>query len=154
MKQTPYPASDFNLPDDTGEQRQLADYRGRWLVLYFYPKDDTPGCTTEACSFRDTHSQVAELDATVVGVSRDDTASHAAFKKKHGLGFTLLTDADHRVMEVYGAWKKGRLGVFSVLRKTFIIDPSGQIVKAYDRVTPSGHGEQIADDLSQLQTSY
>lgn len=151
MKPTPYPAPDFSLMDSEGNERSLADYRGKWLVLYFYPKDETPGCTTEACSLRDARDDIAALGAEVVGVSRDDASSHEKFKAKHTLNFTLLTDPEHQTMDAYGAWGKKMFGQEGVLRKTFIINPEGQVVKAYGRVTPLGHGEQVVADIKALQ---
>ncbi len=151
MKPTPYPAPDFALQDSDGTTRNLGDYRGKWLVLYFYPKDETPGCTTEACSLRDARDDIMALGAEVVGVSRDDASSHEKFKAHHSLSFTLLSDPDHTVMDAYGAWGKKMFGVEGVLRKTFIINPDGQVVKAYGRVTPVGHGEQIVADIKSLQ---
>jgi peroxiredoxin Q/BCP len=148
---TPYEAPDFSLKDSEGKTRSLADYRGKWLVLYFYPKDETPGCTTEACSLRDARDDIAALGAEVVGVSRDDASSHEKFKAKHTLNFTLLSDPDHSVMDVYGAWGKKMFGKEGVLRKTFIINPAGQVVKVYGRVTPVGHGEQVVADVKNLQ---
>jgi thioredoxin-dependent peroxiredoxin len=151
MRSTPYPAPDFTLKDSEGNERTLADYAGAWLVLYFYPKDDTPGCTTEACSIRDARDQIAELGANVVGVSMDDAASHEKFKEKHSLNFTLLSDPDRQAIDAYGAWGKKMFGKEGVLRRTFIINPEGTIVKVYGRVTPLGHGEQIVTDLKALQ---
>lgn len=151
MNKTPYPAPDFSLKDPEGKVHSLADYRGIWLVLYFYPKDDTPGCTVEACSMRDARDELTELGAEVVGVSRDEADSHEKFKSKYNLNFTLLSDPDHKVMDAYGAWGKGQFGKEGVLRKTFIINPEGQVVKVYGRVTPEGHGEQIVTDLKSLQ---
>lgn len=151
MNKTPYPAPDFSLKDPEGKVHSLADYRGMWLVLYFYPKDDTPGCTVEACSMRDARDELTELGAEVVGVSRDEADSHEKFKSKYNLNFTLLSDPDHKVMDAYGAWGKGQFGKEGVLRKTFIINPEGQVVKIYGRVTPEGHGEQIVTDLKSLQ---
>jgi thioredoxin-dependent peroxiredoxin len=151
MKPTPYPAPDFSLMDSEGNERMLADYHGKWLVLYFYPKDETPGCTTEACSLRDARDDIAALGAEVVGVSRDDASSHEKFKAKHTLNFTLLTDPEHKTMDAYGAWGRKMFGQEGVLRKTFIINPEGQVVKAYGRVTPLGHGEQVVADIKALQ---
>lgn len=151
MREVPYPAPDFSLTDDEGEPHVLADYAGKWLVLYFYPKDDTPGCTTEACSLRDARDDIAALGAQIVGISRDEAASHEKFKAKHALNFTLLSDPDKIAMDAYGAWGKKMFGKEGVLRKTFIIDPNGQVVKAYGRVTPLGHGEQIVAELKRLQ---
>ncbi len=151
MKQPPYKAPDFTLIDEEGKSRTLSDYKGRWLVLYFYPKDDTPGCTVEACSLRDARDDIAAEGAEIVGISRDDASSHEKFKAKHLLNFTLLTDPDHRVMDAYGAWGKKMFGKEGVLRKTFIIDPKGVVVKVYGRVTPVGHGEQVIAELRLLQ---
>jgi len=148
---TPYAAPDFTLKDSEGGEHTLANYRGKWLVLYFYPKDETPGCTTEACSLRDARDDIAALGAEIVGISRDDASSHEKFKAKHTLNFTLLSDPDHAVMDVYGAWGKKMFGVEGVLRKTFIINPDGEVVKVYGRVTPLGHGEQIIADIRALQ---
>lgn len=150
---TPYPAPDFTATALDGTTRSLADYRGKWLVLYFYPKDETPGCTVEACSLRDARDDIAALGAEVVGVSRDDAASHEKFKAKHTLNFTLLSDPDHRVMDAYGAWGKKQFGQEGVLRKTFIISPDSQVVKVFGRVTPLGHGDQVVDELQKLQAT-
>lgn len=147
----PYAAPDFSLKNSDGETKKLADFKGKWLVLYFYPKDETPGCTTEACSLRDARDDIAELGAEVVGVSRDDASSHEKFKAKHSLNFTLLSDPEHVVMDAYGAWGKKMFGKEGVLRKTFIINPRGMVVKVYGRVTPMGHGEQVLADIKTLQ---
>lgn len=151
MTDVPYAAPDFILNDTDGVSRRLADYRGTWLVLYFYPKDDTPGCTTEACSMRDSRDEITDLGAEVVGVSRDEAASHEKFKAKHELNFTLLSDPDHSVMDAYGAWGKKMFGNEGVLRKTFLIDPDGVVRKVYGRVTPLGHGKQVVADIKKLQ---
>lgn len=153
MQAAPYPAPNFtaHAMDDT--TRSLSDYRGKWLVLYFYPKDDTPGCTTEACSLRDARDDITGLGAEVVGVSHDDASSHEKFKAKHTLNFTLLSDPDHHMMDAYGAWGKKMFGQEGVLRKTFIINPEGMVVKAYGRVTPLGHGAQVVAALKELQAS-
>ncbi|NTW61633.1 thioredoxin-dependent thiol peroxidase [Candidatus Saccharibacteria bacterium] len=143
-------APNFSLPDTNGTIRNLSDYKGKWLVLYFYPKDMTPGCTTEACSFRDNRDKITDLGAEVIGISRDNASSHDKFKTKYNLNFTLLTDTDHSVMSAYGAWGKKQFGREGVLRKTFIINPAGKIVKTYGRVTPIGHGEQVLKDLALL----
>ena len=149
MRQPPYPAPSFSLPDENGTMHSLTDYRGKWVVLYFYPKDNTPGCTVEACSLRDARDDIAALGAVVLGVSRDDAASHEKFKAKHMLNFSLLSDPDKKVIDEYGAWGKKMFGKEGILRKTFIIDPEGTIVKAYGRVTPLGHGEQIVGFLKE-----
>ena len=151
MKQPPYKASDFSLPDSDGKMHSLADYAGKWLVLYFYPKDDTPGCTTEACSLRDARDEITELDASVIGISMDDASSHEKFKAKHSLNFTLLSDPNREVIDAYGAWGKKMFGKEGILRRTFIIDPTGTVVKVYGRVTPLGHGDQVVRDLKILQ---
>ena len=151
IKTIPYPAPNFSLPDATGTLRSLNEFAGRWIVLYFYPKDDTPGCTTEACSLRDVSDEFVDLDATVIGVSRDDATSHQAFSHKYHLNFTLLSDTDHAVMSAYGAWGTKMFGKEGVLRKTFIIDPKGEVVKVYPRVTPLGHGGQVIADLRALR---
>lgn len=147
----PYPAPSFSLPDELGAIHKLEDYRGKWVVLYFYPKDDTLGCTVEACSLRDSRDNIAALGAEIVGISRDEASSHDKFKAKHMLNFTLLTDADARVMRVYGSWGKKQFGREGVLRKTFIIDPNGQVVKVFGRVVPMGHGNAVVESLKSLQ---
>lgn len=147
----PYPAPDFTLPDISGHPHSLKDYAGKWVILYFYPKDDTPGCTTEACSLRDARDTLAEMGAEIIGVSKDDANSHEKFKAKYSLNFTLLTDTNKQAIEAYGAWGKKMFGTEGILRKTFIINPEGQVVKVYGRVTPMGHGEQVVADLKKLQ---
>ena len=151
MNKVPYDAPDFSLTDEAGEVHQLSDYAGRWLILYFYPKDDTPGCTDEACSLRDARDDLIALGADIVGVSKDDANSHEKFKAKHTLNFTLLSDPDTTAINAYGAWGKKQFGREGILRKTFIINPDGVVVKAYGRVTPIGHGEQIVAELKNLQ---
>lgn len=150
---TPYPAPDFTLPNHDGNDVSLADFAGQWLVLYFYPKDNTPGCTTEACSFRDARDDLIELGAHVVGVSMDDADAHEKFKAKFNLNFDLLSDTDAKVIKEYGAWGGKMFGREGILRKTFIINPEGQVVKVYGRVTPVGHGEQVVGELKKLQGS-
>lgn len=147
MKQVPYQAPDFSLPDENGEVKTLADFKGKWLVLYFYPKDDTPGCTTEACSLRDARDELMEAGAEVVGISKDQASDHEKFKAKYKLNFTLLSDSEGRVIEAYGAWGKKMFGKEGILRKTFLINPQGQVVKVWGRVTPLGHGQQVAEAL-------
>ena len=148
----PYDAPDFTLPDVNGNIHTLKEYVGKWIVLYFYPKDDTPGCTTEACSLRDARDTLAEMGAEIIGISKDDANSHEKFKAKYSLNFTLLTDTEGIVIDQYGVWGKKMYGREGILRKTFIISPSGQVVKVYGRVTPMGHGEQVIDELGRLQT--
>lgn len=148
---TPYPAPEFSLKDSEGKLHTLHEYRGSWLILYFYPKDDTPGCTTQACSFRDMRDTLTEMGAQVVGISKDDASAHDKFKAKYKLNFTLLSDPEAETIEAYGAWGKKMFGREGILRKTFIIDPEGQVVKVYGRATPLGHGEKVAEDLGILQ---
>jgi peroxiredoxin Q/BCP len=143
------PAPDFNLPDQNGKLRTLKDFRGKWLVLYFYPKDDTPGCTQEACAFRDDLHQIVELGAQVVGVSVDDTSSHAEFAKKYNLPFPLLADKTTETAARYGALMN--LIFMKVARRyTFLIDPQGNVGKVYLSVETSRHSKQIIDDLKIL----
>jgi peroxiredoxin Q/BCP len=146
MQKTPYQAPDFTI-DGTS----LSDFRGQWLVLYFYPKDDTPGCIIEACSFRDARDELINLGANVIGISKDDASSHEKFKEKHTLNFTLLSDPEGTVIKAYGAWGKKMFGREGILRKTFIINPEGHVVKIYGRVTPMGHGAKVIEDLKKLQ---
>lgn len=148
----PYKAPSFTLPDEHGTIHALNDYAGKWVILYFYPKDDTPGCTVEACSIRDARDTLAAMGAEVIGVSRDEASSHEKFKARHSLNFTLLTDADATAMNAYGAWGKKQFGKEGVLRKTFIINPKGEVVKVYGRVTPLGHGDALVAELARLQS--
>lgn len=150
VPQVPYEAPDFTLHDADGAVHCLNDYKGTWLVLYFYPKDDTPGCTVEACSLRDAHEDLTSLGAKVVGISRDGAQSHERFATKYNLRFTLLSDPDAAAMKAYGAWGKKMFGQEGVLRKTYIIDPQGIVRKVYGRVTPLGHGAHVHDDLQAL----
>ncbi|SNR74000.1 peroxiredoxin Q/BCP [Methylobacillus rhizosphaerae] len=144
------PAPDFILPDAKKEQHRLSDYADQWLVLYFYPKDDTPGCTKEACSFRDDLHQLEKLGAKVVGISVDDSDSHAKFAEKYSLPFPLLADADGKVADRYGALTN--LGLIKIAKRyTFLIDPKGNIAKTYLSVDTSRHSQEIIDDLKQLK---
>jgi len=151
MKQAP----NFTLPDQTGTMRSLSDYAGRWVVLYFYPKDGTPGCTTEACNFRDERDAIAKFgNAEVIGISKDSVKSHAKFAEKQSLNFTLLSDEDHKVIEAYGSWgPKKFMGreLLGVHRDTYIINPEGNIVKVYKGVNPKKHAAEIIADLKELQ---
>lgn len=144
-------APSFSLINQDGKSTTLQDFAGKWLVLYFYPKDDTPGCTVEACSLRDANDELIELGAQVVGISKDDEDSHRTFKAKHKLNFTLLSDPAGETITAYGAWGKKMFGKEGILRKTFIINPDGEIMKTYGRVTPLGHGEQVIAELKKLQ---
>lgn len=142
-------APPFSLPDQDNRLRRLEDFRGKWVVLYFYPKDDTPGCTTEACSFRDDLHQLTGLGAQVLGVSVDDIASHAAFARKYHLPFPLLADEDAAVAKAYGAFSDWLVMKFAK-RYTFLIDPRGRIAKVYLDVDTSRHSAQIIADLKGL----
>jgi len=148
------PAPNFSLQDQDNTIHSLDDYKGKWLVLYFYPKDDTPGCTTEACSFRDEYDYIQEQDAVVVGISKDNPASHKKFAEKYNLHFTLLSDPTTETIQAYNAWgERSMYGkVFlGVIRSTYIISPEGRIVKSYPKVSPKGHAVQIVKDLKELQ---
>jgi peroxiredoxin Q/BCP len=140
------PAPDFELPDDTNTPRRLSDLRGKNVVLYFYPKDDTPGCTKEACNFRDDYSAYEKAGVVILGVSPDDVKSHAKFKKKFQLPFPLLADEDHQVCDLYRVWgPKKFMGreYQGVLRTTFLIDENGTIVKVFENVQPAGHSAEV-----------
>jgi peroxiredoxin Q/BCP len=146
-------APDFTLPDENGKKHKLSDYRGKTVVLYFYPADDTPGCTKEACDFRDDYLKYKAAGAVVLGVSPDDEASHDKFKIKYKLPFPLLADTDHKVAEKYGVWaEKSMFGkkYFGIVRSTFIIDGDGKIAKVYDKVKVVSHSQNVLADLAQL----
>lgn len=145
-------APTFTLPDQRARPVALESLRGKWVVLYFYPKDDTPGCTQEACSFRDDLAQLTALGAQVVGVSIDDSASHAAFAEKYHLPFPLLADKDGIVAQRYGALSDWKVMRFAK-RTTFLIDPTGKIAKTYLKVDTSRHSAEIIADLKQLYPS-
>ena len=143
-------APDFSLQTDEGTTVTLAQFRGKHVVLYFYPRDDTPGCTTEACEFRDAWQDVKQTGAMVFGVSPDDAASHRKFRTKFRLPFPLLADPDHRVAERYGVWgEKSMYGrkFQGILRTTFVIGPDGRIRKVFERVKPKGHAAAVLEAL-------
>ena len=148
-------APEFSLCDQTGKVHKLSDYKGKWVLLYFYPKDDTPGCTKEACSFRDASVLYAQAGIFVLGVSKDSVDSHAQFATKYNLTFPLLSDPTHSTIEAYGAWgEKSMFGkkYFGIKRNTVLIDPGGNIFKEYKGVNPAGHIKDIYKDLeSQLK---
>jgi peroxiredoxin Q/BCP len=143
-------APDFELTSDTGERVKLTQFRGKPVVLYFYPKDDTPGCTTQACSIRDSYNDFEERGAVVLGVSPDEESSHVKFKQKYGLPFTLLADPEHAVSELYGVWGErkymGRT-YMGVERSTFVIDPDGRISSVMRKVKPDTHVERVLQAL-------
>ena len=139
-------APDFTLPADDGRTMSLKDFRGKKVVLYFYPKDDTPGCTAEACSFRDNLGRVTSKGAVVLGVSRDDTVSHGKFRDKYHLNFPLLADDAGKVTEAYGVWKKKSLygrTFMGIERTTFVIDEQGKVARVWPRVKVQGHTDEV-----------
>jgi peroxiredoxin Q/BCP len=145
------PAPAFTLPDQNGKRISLADYAGKWVVLYFYPKDGTPGCTTEACEFRDNVFAFREAGAVILGISVDDVASHKDFATEHRLPFTLLADTEKQVSRSYGVLHR-MLGVMELARReTFIVDPQGRIAKHYREVDPGSHSKQVLADIKALQ---
>ena len=140
------PAPDFTLRSDAGEDVTLSDLRGRTVVLYFYPKDDTPGCTKQATGLRDVYGEIEARGATVLGVSRDSEASHVKFREKYGLPFTLLADPDHEVAEQYGVWVEETMygkKSMGINRSTFVIDPEGNVAKAMLGVKPDDHADRV-----------
>ncbi|CCF85084.1 peroxiredoxin [Nitrolancea hollandica] len=146
-------AADFTLPDSEGRLLSLSDYRGKWLVVYFYPKDDTPGCTKEACNFRDNRATLQEHGIAVVGISRDSVASHKAFAGKYNLNFPILSDESTETIRAYGAWgprMRGGKETMGTLRNTYLVDPSGEIRKTYTQVDPSAHAEEILRDIQAM----
>ena len=145
------PAPGFELKDQDGRLHSLEDYRDKWVAVYFYPKDDTPGCTTEACEFRDEIFAFKELDCQVLGVSLDDEVSHKAFADKFSLPFPLLADTDGTTSEAYGV-KTKMFGMTVAKRQTFLIDPDGHIAKHYAKVDPDTHAQQVLSDLRELKS--
>lgn len=147
-------APDFTLADDNGQKIKLSQLRGKPVVVYFYPKDDTPGCTRQACAFRDRKKELDKLGAVVLGISPDDGASHAKFRDKFDLNFPLLVDVDHKVADKFGAWREknmyGRKSM-GIQRSTFLIDASGKVAKAWKKVSVDGHDEQVIAALKALK---
>jgi thioredoxin-dependent peroxiredoxin len=140
------PAPEFKLPDENGVEHELKDYRGKPVVLYFYPKDNTSGCTTEACNFRDDYTSYQAAGVTILGVSPDSVASHANFSQKYELPFTLLADEGHKVCELYGVWGlKKNMGreYYGVQRTTYLIDAEGKIAKVFANVKPAEHSKEV-----------
>ena len=147
------PAPDFVLKDENGHKHSLSAYQGQPVVLYFYPKDDTPGCTTEACNFRDDYSIYEDVDVAILGVSADDEVSHMAFKKKFDLPFPLLADVEKEVVNLYGVWGKKKMygrEYDGIHRTTFLIDSDGNIAKIFERVKPSIHSEEVLNAIESL----
>ncbi len=146
-------AADFTLPADNGSKVKLSALRGQSVVLYFYPKDDTPGCTREACAFRDRKTALAKLGVHVLGVSADDVASHVKFRDKYELNFPLLADTDHRVAEKYGAWREKNLygkKSMGIQRSTFLIDRDGKIAQVWKKVNVDGHDAEVIEAVKEL----
>jgi len=146
------PAPDFELRDQSGRLHSIEDYRGKWVALYFYPRDDTPGCTTEACEFRDNIFAFKNLECQILGVSLDDEESHKEFSEKYGLPFPLLADTGGTAAEAYGV-KPRMLGMTVAKRQTFLIDPEGNIAKHYAKVSPATHSQEVLADLEALRSA-
>jgi len=147
------PAPDFTLPDQHGREHALSDYRGQWVLLYFYPKDDTPGCTKEACGIRDHWEHFEDLDTGVLGVSPDSVASHREFAEKYDLPFTLLADAGKKVVNQYGVWGTAVVDgreMETTHRVSFLVDPDGEIARVYDEVDPEAHATEVITDRAEL----
>lgn len=146
-------APTFSLDTDAGEKLSLKDLKGRPVVLYFYPKDDTPGCTVEACEFRDAFPRFKGSKAVILGISPDSVKSHQKFKEKFDLPFTLLADEDHAIAEKYGVWQKksmyGRT-YMGIARTTFVIDKDGKVAKIFEKVKPKGHAEEVEQAIDEL----
>jgi peroxiredoxin Q/BCP len=154
MIETGNQAPSFSLPDQTGETIRLENFKGKWVVLYFYPKDDTSGCTAEACSFRDNMGVLQSEDVVVLGVSPDDVKSHKKFAEKYQLNFPLLADTDHSVCEAYGVWQeKSMYGkkYWGVARTTFIIDGEGIVRKVFEKVKPESHADEVLQAIRELR---
>jgi peroxiredoxin Q/BCP len=148
------PAPDFTLSDETGATKRLSDFKGRPVVLYFYPKDDTPGCTTEACNFRDDYSAYVDADVVILGISPDTPSSHAKFKEKYSIPFPLLADVGHKICDQYGVWgPKNFMGreYEGVLRTTFLVDANGRIAKVIENVKPAEHSTEVLAALNKLK---
>lgn len=143
-------APEFTLPDQNGEMRSLSDYRGQKVILYFYPKDMTSGCSRQACAFGDLYPAFRERGAVVLGVSRDSVSSHKKFEEKYGLPFTLLSDEEKKVIQAYDVWKEKKMygrTVMGIVRTTYLIDEDGVIVKAFDKVKPADNPAQMLAEL-------
>lgn len=146
-------APDFRLKDQNDTEHSLVDYAGKWLVVYFYPKNNTPGCTKEACAFRDGRDMLASLGVEIIGISKDSSKSHERFSKLHKLNFTLLSDPTAETIKSFGSWKKKKFmgrEYMGISRDTYLINPGGEIVKKYEGVNPITHFEEVMNDLKQL----
>lgn len=154
MPEAGAPAPPFSAPTFNAGEISLEALRGKWVVLYFYPRDNTPGCTRQACAFRDAEADFHKLNAVIVGCSGDSTASHQKFTEKHGLPFYLLSDADHAIAEAYGVWQEkkfyGKVSM-GIVRTTFLIDPQGNIARVWPKVRVDGHIEKVLESLQELQ---
>lgn len=151
------PAPDFQLTDQHGTTRSLKDYRGRWVVLYFYPHDRSLNCTKEACNFRDEYRIISQFgNAEIIGVNPGSVQQHKKFTDRHRLNFPVLSDAGHKIAEAYGAWRSNPVTFydrpFGTRRNTYIINPKGEIVKVYQKVDPNSHAEEVIRDLQDLQS--
>ncbi len=147
-------APDFSLPDQDGKTHTLHEHRGQWVLIYFYPKDNTPGCTTEACQVRDSFPDFSKVKVQVFGVSADSVESHKKFAESYSLNFPLLADTEKKMIEAYGVWReKSMMGrsYMGIVRSSFLINPEGKIAKIYDPVKADGHAAQVLQDLSALQ---
>lgn len=157
MLDTGTTAPHFELPDETGTRKKLEEFKGSWIVIYFYPKDDTPGCTKEACKIRDLYDDFAKNNIVVLGVSKDSPSSHAKFKEKYQLPFTLLSDESAIMIKSYGALQEKTMfgkKYFGIGRITYIINPAGAIAKSYSKVSPAEHAPQLIKDIKELRTGY
>jgi peroxiredoxin Q/BCP len=153
MLETNQPAPDFTLYDQKGHAHTLSNYKGQWVLMFFYPKDNTPGCTKEACGIRDNYAQYKQHDVVVLGISTDSIKSHLKFVEKFDLPFTLLADVDKEVVELYKVWgKKKFMGkeYMGTNRMSFLINPKGQIVKIYEKVKPADHAEEVLADINEF----
>lgn len=150
------PAPDFSLPDQTGQLHQLSQYRGQWVLVYFYPRDNTPGCTREACELRDAWADLAAANTVVLGISSDSVASHQAFADQHHLPFPLLADINKEVIKAYDAWQpKSMFGhsFLGIQRRSVLIDPQGAVAKIYPKVQPAQHAREVWRDVRELTTA-
>lgn len=149
-------APDASIPDQEGKQHSIADYRGKYVLLYFYPKDDTPGCTTQACTLRDAMNELSGSDIQVLGVSADSVEDHAKFAAKHQLNFPLLADTERQLIGPYDVWKKKMLfgkEIMGIMRDSFLIDPDGVVVKYYHKVTPAKHAKEVLADVHEFKSN-